>query len=176
MSVPQADAKKRAFSYVSSDSDETLSTTLSLMIRLSKLDKAEIMDAFEDLKSNSRMKEQKSKEIGQIIQSDDDPKDIIIKLLRQCIPKKRTKKNSDGEAEAIEGYACRICDVAAKGHVCPYCEVCSTSEKRYEKGGNHSCSNCSNCYFKAKKAKKLKQVKRGSCNCVAEAVGKTEEI
>ena len=187
ISSSQADTKKRTISCVSSDSEETSSIENyggassflfgnASMIGLTDLEKNEIMEEFEALKANSNIKTHKLNEIGLIIKSCDDPKEMIIKLLRQFITQKRTKKNHDGKDEVIKGYTCRICNVAAKGHVCPYCEVCSTSDDKHEKGGNHICFNCTNCYYKAKKVKKFKQVKIGSCKCATEAVGKTEQV
>lgn len=88
------------------------------------------MKAFEDARSNSRMKDTKAESIRKLLQSGDSCKEIIIGLFDEFVPKKRTKRGADGEDHPTEGYGCRICQVPIKGHVCLYCEVCSTSKDK----------------------------------------------
>ena len=111
------------------------------------------MEKLEDLKSEGRINNSKAGRIERIIQSEGSGGKIVVELFDKLIPKKRVK------------YSCRICEVPKKGHDCPYCEVCSTSDpgKQYKKG--HECLNCSECYFREKRKKKIYQKPIGKCNC-----------
>ena len=129
---------------------------------------ADVVEIFENLRSNSRMKDAKAECIKKILQSDNSWKNVVADLLEEFIPKKRTKKDDSGADEPTLGYQCRICLVPLKGHVCPYCEVCSNSMNKH--GGGHACFNCSTCFYEAKKKKKLLQVRKGSCKCKIEQI------
>ena len=112
---------------------------------------ADIVEIFENLRSNSRMDDAKAEDIKKILQSENSWKNVVADLLKEFIPKKRGS------------YQCRICLVPRKGHTCPYCEVCSTSADKHKKG--HKCFNCSICFYEAKKKKRLVQVRVGSGDC-----------
>jgi rubrerythrin len=85
--------------------------------------------------------------------------ETIFQLLAEQIPSKRPTSKTKG------GYQCKICLEPLKGHLCPYCPVCSTPEMRYAKDGGHSCFNCVQCFELGKKRKKLVQVRIGDGSC-----------
>lgn len=85
------------------------------------------------------------------------PFEIIHKLLNEQIPQKRFKTR--------EGYKCRLCAKPLKGHVCPYCPVCSTADKLHPKDGKHTCFNCPQCFEAGRKKKRLVQIKIGEGTC-----------
>ncbi|EJK63745.1 hypothetical protein THAOC_15578 [Thalassiosira oceanica] len=76
--------------------------------------------------------------------------DVSYRLLCEQIPKKR-KGNS--------GYQCRVCLVPLKGHICPYCPVCSTAQIKYLKSESHNCVNCPACFHAGKRRKKVVQIR-----------------
>jgi hypothetical protein len=126
---------------------------------------AERLQVIQDASSNNRISATKAANFERVLRSEKPWKDIVTDLIHEFIPKKRTKK-SEGTDKPVRGYECRICLVPLKGHVCLYCEVCSTKDDKYEKGEGHVCINCTSCYFNAKKKKKLVQLKIGKCKCV----------
>ena len=76
--------------------------------------------------------------------------DVSYRLLLEQIPKKRRGKSG--------GYQCRVCLVPLKGHMCPYCPVCSTSHIKYLKSESHNCVNCPACFYAGKRRKKVVQI------------------
>lgn len=114
------------------------------------------------------MKDTQAERIKKILESEKPWKDVLVDVFEEFIPKKRTKKDNAGADEPTLGYQCRICIEPLKGHVCRYCELCSTSTDKHEKG--HNCFNCSICFAKGKKAKKLVQVRADSCKCKLEQI------
>lgn len=76
--------------------------------------------------------------------------EVSYRLLCEQIPKKR-KGNS--------GYQCRVCLVPLKGHICPYCPVCSTAQIKYLKSESHNCVNCPACFHAGKRRKKVVQIR-----------------
>ena len=116
---------------------------------------ASLMEFVKTLKSDKRIEGEKAKNIESIIRSGDEGslEVIVVKLLDELIPKRRP-----GE------YMCKICEVAKKGHDCPYCKFCSTPAEKYEKNG-HTCHICSICFDKAKRKKKCEQLPIGNCKC-----------
>jgi hypothetical protein len=52
-----------------------------------------------------------------------------------------------------------------KGHICPYCPVCSTPNDKHEKDGGHACFNCPQCFDAGRRKKKLVQVRIGEGSC-----------
>lgn len=147
----------------------SLSTQTSTDATATDDDLSELLQLVKDASANGCISQKKALKYDGILQPGRLWKDMIFELLRESIPNKRTKKNIEGEAEPVEGYKCKICLVALKGHICPYCEVCSTSERKHKKddGRGHTCINCPTCYYEQKKKKKLLQVKIGKCKCSA---------
>lgn len=192
--LPQINTQKRAASCISSDytsieanqdekfeSDSTvtkenegdvsvLSTLggsgLSFAGGFTSVETAKHVEILEAARRNNRISATKADSIKQILQSGSTPSDIVSSLLQEFIPKKRTKKDVDGEDKPKKGYTCKICLVPLKGHVCPYCEVCSTTEDKHLR--DHECFNCQICFAKAKKVKKTLQLKKGHCKCEKE--------
>lgn len=86
--------------------------------------------------------------------------EVAYFLLCEQIPLKRKGK----------GYFCRICQEPKKGHSCPFCPICSTSEDRIRNDDDHVCFNCPVCFEAGKKEKKLVQITREGHVCPYEAV------
>lgn len=101
--------------------------------------------------TQGRIDEKKASRLRNCLNSED----VVGLLLCEQIPAKRPGK----------GYHCRVCQVPLKGHVCPYCPVCSTSNTRFEKNDSHVCKNCIKCYDLGKKRKKLVQFSKQTCPC-----------
>jgi hypothetical protein len=101
--------------------------------------------------AEGRIDSKKAERLRKCLNSDD----IISSLLSEQIPKLRRGK----------GYKCRVCQVPVKGHLCPYCPVCSTPVNKVKKNDEHMHVNCIKCFEEGKKRKKLVQILRGECDC-----------
>ena len=112
----------------------------------------ECFDLINKAEAEERIDSNKAGRLRECLHSDD----AILLLLREQIPHKRKGKGF---------YKCRICEVPVKGHVCPYCPVCSTPQNKIEKGVDHICINCVKCYEAGKRRKKLVQLKKRECKC-----------
>jgi len=113
-------------------------------------------DYIENALSEKRITSHKASRLRHCLQSSS-REEIIYQLLREQIPNKRSKVS--------EGYKCRLCNVPLKGHVCPYCPVCSTDTNKYLKDGNHTCTNCPQCFDVGRRKKKCIQIKIGENSC-----------
>lgn len=109
-------------------------------------------DIIDKAEAEERIDASKANRLRDCLHSDD----AITLLLREQIPHKRKGKGF---------YKCRICEVPIKGHVCPYCPVCSTPQNKIEKGDDHVCINCIKCFETGKRRKKLVQVNKRECKC-----------
>lgn len=85
------------------------------------------------------------------------PTEIIYQLICENIPNKRSK--------TTDGYKCKLCVKPLKGHVCPYCPVCSTPYDKHAKDGEHACFNCPQCFEAGRKKKRLVQIQVGTETC-----------
>ncbi len=94
-----------------------------------------------------RIDEKKAERLRECLQFGDWA-EVAFSLLCVQIPEKRKG----------EGYSCRVCQVPKKGHMCTYCHICSTPEKKYKKDDEHVCINCPTCFEVGKKNKKIIQV------------------
>lgn len=112
-------------------------------------------DIINKAEKEERIDSNKANRLRDCLNSDD----VIMLLLREQIPTKRPGK----------GYKCRVCQVPVKGHVCPYCPVCSTPQNKFEKDDDHICTHCIKCYDEGKKRKKLVQVHKTGHICPYEA-------
>ncbi|KAL7480105.1 hypothetical protein ACHAW6_005811 [Cyclotella cf. meneghiniana] len=145
--------------------DEVISTNPSLVQPLSKSsdDNVTLTDChlyIDKALSEKRISSQKAARLHACLQSKS-LREAIFQLLCEQIPNKRCTNALPSGG----GYKCKICMVPLKGHVCPYCPVCSTPEVRYAKDGGHTCVNCPQCFDEGKKKKKLVQVKIGMKRC-----------
>ena len=120
-----------------------------------KVTLSECKEFIENALNEKRITLQKAVRLRECFEKSESPTEIIHRLLCEQIPNKRNKT----------GYKCRICVLPLKGHICPYCPVCSTSEAKYIKDGDHVCFNCHQCFEAGKQSKKLVQVKIGEGNC-----------
>lgn len=111
----------------------------------------------ENALNEKRISLQKAARLRECFTKSESQEEIIHRLLCEQIPKKRNK--------TLTGYKCRICALPLKGHICPYCQVCSTQEAKYIKDGDHVCFNCHQCFEEGKQSKKLVQIKIGKGNC-----------
>mmetsp|Transcript_15810 Transcript_15810/g.23457 ORF Transcript_15810/g.23457 Transcript_15810/m.23457 type:complete len:212 (+) Transcript_15810:117-752(+) len=109
-------------------------------------------DIIDKAEAEERIDAKKASRLRDCLHSDD----AITLLLCEQIPHKRRGKGF---------YKCRVCEVPIKGHVCPYCPVCSTPQQKIEKNDDHVCINCIKCYETGKKRKKLVQVNKRECEC-----------
>mmetsp|Transcript_11592 Transcript_11592/g.17731 ORF Transcript_11592/g.17731 Transcript_11592/m.17731 type:complete len:213 (+) Transcript_11592:155-793(+) len=112
----------------------------------------ECFDIINKAEAEERIDANKASRLRDCLLSDD----AILLLLREQIPHKRKGKGF---------YKCRICEVPVKGHVCPYCPICSTPQNKIEKSVDHVCINCIKCYEAGKRRKKLVQLKKRECKC-----------
>ncbi len=112
----------------------------------------ECFDIINKAEAEERIDANKASRLRDCLHSDD----AILLLLREQIPHKRKGKGF---------YKCRICEVPVKGHVCPYCPICSTPQNKIEKSVDHVCINCIKCYEAGKRRKKLVQLKKRECKC-----------
>jgi hypothetical protein len=113
----------------------------------------ECFDIIDKAETEERIDANKANRLRDCLNSDD----AIMLLLCEQIPHKRKGKGF---------YKCRVCEVPVKGHVCPYCPVCSTPQNKIEKDDDHVCFNCIKCYDEGKKRKKLVQVNKRECKCI----------
>ena len=109
-------------------------------------------DIIDKAEAEARIDSKKAGRLRDCLHSDD----AITLLLCEQIPRKRRGKGF---------YKCRICEVPLKGHVCPYCPVCSTPQSKIEKDDDHVCINCIKCYEAGKKKKQLVQLRKTECKC-----------
>jgi hypothetical protein len=109
-----------------------------------------------DALAEKRLTPPKALRLRQCLDSSD-VMQIVLNLLHEHIPKKRST--------SCGGYKCKLCDMPLKGHVCPYCPVCSTPNDRYEKDGGHACFNCPQCFDAGRRKKKLVQIRIGEGSC-----------
>eukprot|EP00986_Skeletonema_menzelii_P020767 scaffold32243_cov166-Skeletonema_menzelii.AAC.3 len=140
--------QKRSSSLISEDESQSSA---------SKSEKAPYFDLVDKAKAEGRIDGKKACRLRACLNSDD----IILSLLVEQIPKQRKGK----------GYKCRICEVPVKGHVCQYCPVCSTSQKKIKKTDSHVCVNCDKCFHEGKKKKKLVQCLKQNCPCPRRSKG-----
>jgi hypothetical protein len=110
-------------------------------------------DIIDKAETEERIDANKANRLRDCLNSDD----AIMLLLCEQIPHKRKGKGF---------YKCRVCEVPVKGHVCPYCPVCSTPQNKIEKDDDHVCANCIKCFDEGKKRKKLVQVNKRECTCI----------
>jgi len=130
--------QKRSSSLISEDESQSSASKEATYSEL--IDKAE---------AEKRIDTKKAGRLRACLNSDD----IIRSLLTEQIPKGRGF------------YKCRVCQVPTKGHVCPYCPVCSTPTTKFRKNDSHVCINCVKCFDEGKKRKKLVQCLKQECPC-----------
>lgn len=118
-------------------------------------------DVIDKAQSEERIDAKKANRLRHCLNS----KDAVMMLLCEQIPTKRPGR----------GYKCRICQVAVKGHICPYCPICSTTQNKVEKHDDHICINCTKCFEEGKKKKKLIQVNRTGHICPHSAPNKQSD-
>ena len=142
--------QKRSSSFISEDeSHASASKSEHCVSYFALIDKA---------KKEGRIDVKKADRLRACLNSDD----IIRSLLVEQIPKQRNGKGF---------YKCRVCVVPVRGHVCPYCPVCSTDKKKIRKNDSHVCVNCAKCFDEGKKKKKLVQCKKQNCPCSRRSEG-----
>lgn len=118
-------------------------------------------DIIDTAETEERIDANKASRLRDCLNSDD----ALMLLLCEQIPHKRRGKGF---------YKCRVCLVPVKGHVCPYCPVCSTPQNKIEKDDEHICINCIKCFEAGKKKKKLVQVNKRECKCVLPKADRNE--
>ena len=119
---------------------------------------ARTMDDFnntiDDAVREQRIDNKKAARLQECLQSGD-WSEVAFSMMCEQIPLKRKGK----------GYCCRVCAVPTKGHICPYCHVCSTAENKFMKSDLHVCFHCPACFDHGKKKKKLVQIKTEGHDC-----------
>ncbi len=135
--------QKRSSSFISEDESQSCASKSKEAAYFSLVDKAT---------AEGRIDTKKADRLRACLNSDD----TIHSLLTELIPDKRKGKGF---------YKCRVCEVPRKDHICPYCPVCSTPEKKFLKNDNHVCVNCVKCFDEGKKKKKLIQFLKQECPC-----------
>ena len=132
-------ASKRDGSVISDDDQSSSASKKIYFDFVNKSEKEKIIDS------------KKANRLRECLNSND----VVLSLLKVNIPDKRPGK----------GYKCRVCQVPVKGHLCPYCPVCSTHQMKFNKNKNHNCRNCVKCYDEGKMRKKLVQLAKQDCKC-----------